>query len=473
MSIRRPYSVGMTGRYETDGAARGGPLRVQTSSAVREASTPAHQQFVAWMRQVAPYIHAFHDSTLVIAIPGELVLAGRLNALVQDLALLGALGMKIVVVNGCRPQIDEQMKLRGVEPRFSHRRRVTDQVALESAKEVAGEIRVDMEAAFSQGLPNTPMAHSSVRVVSGNFVLARPMGIVDGVDFQYSGDVRRVDAGAIRAALESGSVVLLSNIGFSPTGEAFNLQMEDVAAATAAALAADKLVYLMETDGIVDDRGRVLTEVSEAQVENALAEGVDDPTRLYLESALTACRGGVPRTHLLPYGVDGQVLLEFFLHDGIGTMLVPESLGALRVADHDDVPGILSLIRPLEEAGTLVKRDRALIESEIENFSVIEHDRVIFGCAALYPFPGQRMGEMACVAISPQSQGRGEGEILLRHIEQRARALGLDRLFVLTTKTTHWFQRHGFVRAGLDDLPSAKQGMYNYQRRSQVLIKNL
>ncbi len=425
------------------------------------------------MRQVAPYIHAFRDSTIVVAIPGELVAAGGLNALVQDLAMLGALGMKIVVVNGCRPQIDEQMKLRGVEPRFSHRRRQTDQVALECAKEAAGEIRLDMEAAFSQGLPNTPMAHSSVRVVSGNYLQARPMGIVDGVDFQYTGNVRRVDAQAIRAALDTGSVVLLSNIGFSPTGEAFNLQMEDVAAATAVALGADKLVYLMETDGLVDEHGRVLTEVSEAQVEATLAHDVPEPTRLYLETSLAACRGGVPRTHLLPYEVDGQVLLEFFLHDGIGTMLVPESLEALRVAGPEDVQGILALIRPLEEAGTLVKRDRALIESEIENFSVIEHDRVIFGCAALYPFPGERIGEMACVAVSPQTQGRGDGEVLLRHIEQRARAVGLDRLFVLTTQTTHWFLRHGFVTGSVDDLPSAKQGMYNFQRRSQVLVKKL
>ena len=425
------------------------------------------------MRQVAPYIHAFHDSTLVVAIPGELVAAGGLNAVVQDLAMLGSLGMKIVVVNGCRPQIDEQMRLRGVEPQFTHRRRRTDLVALECAKEVAGEIRLDMEAAFSQGLPNTPMAHSSVRVVSGNYVQARPMGVVDGVDFHYSGHVRRVDAPAIRAALDYGAVVLLSNIGFSPTGEAFNLQAEDVATAVAVALGTDKLVFLMETDGLVDETGRVLTEVSEAEVEATLDNEVADPLRLYLEAALAACRGGVPRTHLLPFAVDGQVLLEFFLHDGIGTMVVPESLESLRVAVPEDVPGILSIIRPLEEAGALVKRDRALIEAEIENFSVIEHDRVIFGCAALYPFPAERMGEMACVAVSTGTQGSGGGEVLLRHIEQRARAMGLDRLFVLTTQTTHWFQRQGFVPASVDALPSAKQGMYNYQRRSKVLIKAL
>ncbi|MDO5697081.1 MAG: amino-acid N-acetyltransferase [Dermatophilus congolensis] len=455
------------------GASRGSALRVKTSSAAQDTSTPAHKQFVTWMRQVAPYIHAFRDSTLVVAIPGELIEAGRLNALVQDLALLGALGMKIVVINGCRPQIDEQLHLRGYEPEFLNRRRRTDHVALECAKEVAGEIRLDMEAAFSQGLPNTPMAHSAMRVVSGNYVQARPIGIVDGVDFQYSGNVRRVDTEAIRAALDAGAVVLLSNIGFSPTGEAFNLQMEDVAVATAVALGADKLVYLMETDGLVDEQGRVLTEVSEAQVEATLAGGVDDPMRLYLECALAACRGGVPRTHLLPYAVDGQVLLEFFLHDGIGTMLVQQSLEDLRVAVAEDVPAILSIIRPLEESGALVKRDRALIESEIENFSVVEHDRVIFGCAALYPFPAERMGEMACVAVSPHSQGRGDGEVLLLHIELRARALGLTRLFVLTTQTTHWFLRHGFVPASVDDLPSTKQGMYNFQRRSRVLIKDL
>src|SRR5690606_8959319 len=329
--------------------------------------------FVAWLRRVAPYIHAFRGKTFVIGVPGEMILFGGINALIQDLSLLSAMGMRIVIVNGCRPQINEQLRLRGQEARYHNDVRITDHVALECAKEAAGEIRLDMEAGFSQGLPNTPMANAGVRVISGNFVLSRPVGIVDGVDFIYSGLVRKVDAQMIRNALDNGLIVLLSNIGYSATGDAFNLMMEDVAAATAIALDADKLVFVTEVDGVTDAQGELLSEISEAQAKRLLAGGqVATAVRPYLKAALHACEGGVARSHIVPFSMDGSVLLEFFLHDGVGSMVVEETLEALREATIDDVGGILAIIQPLEEDGTLVKRDRALIEAEIANFTVIE-----------------------------------------------------------------------------------------------------
>jgi len=438
------------------------------------AARPEDEQFVAWLRAVAPYIHAFRGRTFVVAFPGELVQAGRLNALVQDVSLLHAMGMRIVVVFGARPQINEQLRLRGGEARYEHGLRVTDAVALECAKEASGEMRLDIEAAFSQGLPNTPMAHAAIRVVSGNLVGSRPVGIVDGVDFMYTGLARRVDAPTIRFALDSGAIVLVSNLGFSPTGEAFNLAMEDVAAATAAALDADKLIFVTETPGVTDQDGQVLSEISEAEANRLLAAGtLPAESAFYLKHALRACEGGVARAHIIPFEVDGSVLLELFRHEGVGSMVVEETLEELREATLDDVGGILALIRPLEEDGTLVKRERALIERETTNFSVIEHDGVIFGCAALYPFPDDAIGEMACLAVNPLVQGRGDGERLLKRIEQRARAIGLKRLFVLTTRTTHWFLRRGFQLAGVEALPAERQNFYNWQRKSQVLIKNL
>ena len=437
-------------------------------------SPPGNEQFVAWLRQVAPYIHAFRGRTFVIAVPGELVEAGQLNALIQDLSLLHSMGVHLVVVCGCRPQINEQLRLRGQTARYHNGMRITDQVALECAKEVAGEIRLDIEAGFCQGLPNTPMAHSAVRVVSGNFILSRPVGIVDGVDFMYSGLVRKIDARQIRASLDNGLLVLLSNIGFSATGEAFNLSMEEVASATAIALDADKLVFITEIPGVLDDSGQVRTEISEVEAKALLAHGnLPEATRHYLGQALRACEGGVARSHILPFALDGSVLLEFFLHDGVGTMVVEETLEALREATIDDVGGILSIIQPLEVDGTLVKRDRALIEGEISNFTVIVHDRVIFGCAALYAFPEDGMAEMACLAVNPVSQGQGDGERLLQRIEQRARALGLKRLFVLTTRTGHWFLKRGFTLGSVDDLPGQRKNLYNWQRKSQVLVKML
>jgi amino-acid N-acetyltransferase len=431
-------------------------------------------QFVAWLRSVAPYIHAFRGKTLVVGFAGELVTSGRLNALVQDLSLLHAMGMRLVVVYGSRPQVEEQMLLRGATSRFHDGVRITDPVALECAKEAAGETRLDIEAAFSQGLPNTPMAHSTVRVISGNFVTARPVGIVDGVDFEHTGVVRKVDVNAIRTALANDALVLLPPLGFSPTGEAFNLGMEDLACATAIALDADKLIFVTETGGIVDREGTLLTEITEGRAREILAAGhLDRDAADYLRYALRACDGGVARAHLVPLAMDGSVLLELFLHDGVGSMVVEETLEALREATLDDVGGILALIRPLEEDGTLVKRDRSLIEREAGNFTVIEHDGVIFGCAALYAFPEDGMGELACLAVNPQVQGQGDGERILQRIEQRARAAGLTRLFVLTTRTSHWFQKRGFSIGSVDDLPRARKNLYNWQRKSQVLTKRL
>ena len=433
-----------------------------------------HVQFVAWLRAVAPYIHAFRGKTIVVAFGGELVTAGRLNALVQDLSLLHAMGMRLVLAFGSRPQVDEQMTLRGAQSRYHKGMRVTDPVALECAKEAAGETRLDIEAAFSQGLPNTPMAHSTVRVISGNFVTARPVGIVDGIDFEQTGLVRKVDVQTIRLALSSGALVVLPPLGFSPTGEAFNLAMEDVACSTAIALDADKLIFLTESGAITDESGELISEVAEGRARSLLEGGRLDPDAAdTLRYALRACDGGVARAHIVPMGVDGSVLLELFLHDGVGSMVVEETLEELREASSDDVGGIIALIRPLEEDGTLVKRDRGLIEREVENFTVIEHDSVIFGCAALYAFCEDRMGELACLAVNPKVQGQGDGERLLQRIEQRARAAGLDRLFVLTTRTGHWFLKRGFTAGSPDDLPRARKNLYNWQRKSLVLIKRL
>jgi amino-acid N-acetyltransferase len=430
--------------------------------------------FVGWLRTVAPYIHAFRGRTFVVGVPGELIATGRLNALVQDLGLLHAMGMRIVLVHGSRPQVEEQLRLRGAVSQSVNGIRVTDPVALECAKEAAGEIRLDIEAAFSQGLPNTPMAHSAIRVVSGNLITARPVGIVSGTDFQHTGLTRKVDAQTIRHLLDNGAIVLLSPLGFSPTGEAFNLSMEDVAANTAVALDADKLIFVADTGAITTRSGELLGEISEAQARSILGEAYLQPDAAnYLRQALRACEGGVARAHIVPFEPDGSVLLELFRHDGVGTMVVEETLEALREASTDDVGGILALIRPLEDDGTLVRRDRALIEREIGNFTVIEHDGVIFGCAALYAFPDSRMGEMACLAVTPGAQGQGDGERILTRIEQRARTAGLKQLFVLTTRTMHWFLKRGFIQASPEALPPQRQQLYNWQRKSQVLIKNL
>ena len=440
--------------------------------------------FVPWFRSVAPYIHTHRGKTFVVGIAGEAIAAGKLQNIAQDLALIQSMGVKIVLVHGFRPQVNEQLAAKGHVPQYSHGMRITDGVALDCAQEAAGQLRYEIEAAFSQGLPNTPMAGSTVRIMSGNFITARPVGIVDGVDFKHSGLVRKVDTAGIVQALDFGAMVLLSPFGFSPTGEAFNLSMEEVATSVAIELQADKLIFLTEIPGLrmqpdepASEDNPIDTELPLAAAEALLArlptalQPTD--TAFYLQHCVKACKSGVERSHILPFAVDGSLLLEVYVHDGIGTMVIDEKLESLREATGDDVGGILQLIEPFEKDGTLVKRDRTEIERDAALYSIVEHDGVIFACAALYPYPEAKTGEMAALTVSPQSQGQGDGEKILKRVEQRARAMGLQSIFVLTTRTMHWFIKRGFQHVDPDWLPEARKRKYNWDRKSQVLVKKL
>ncbi len=432
------------------------------------------EQFVKWLRLAAPYIHMFRGQTFVVAFPGELVKDGQLTVLAHDVSLLHALGIKVVLVHGLRPQVEEQLNLRHVKNRYYKGIRITDNDALECAKEAAGELRLDIEAAFSQGLPNTPMAHAEVRVISGNFVTATPLGIIDGINLEWTGRVRKIAADAIQSILDSDGIVLLSPLGYSPTGEAFNVLMEDVAVSAADALNAAKLIFLTETPVITDGEGNQIHDITPRQADILLTQGkVEENAGYYLKCCIKASLGGVPRAHLVPYSTDGAILLELFTHDGVGTMVTPQDVDLLREATIKDVGAILKLIEPYEANGTLVKRSRELLEREIGHFSVLEHDGVIYGCAALYLFPAEKMAEMACLIVDPEMQGEGDGERILTHMENRARSLGVETLFILTTQTAHWFLQQGFSYATVDDLPKDKKRIYNWQRRSQVLVKKL
>ncbi len=434
--------------------------------------------FVAWLRDVAPYIHSFRGKTFVIGFAGELVQKGGLEALIQDVAMLHAMGMRIVLVHGSRPQVQEQLDLRKVTSRYGTGAmsgyRITDPAALECAKEASGELRLDIEAAFSQGLPNTPMAGSRISVISGNFIIARPVGIVDGVDFMHTGLVRKVDSESIAHSLVNNKIVLMSPLGFSPTGQAFNIAYEDVATATAMAVKADKLIFLTEYNGITNLDGELIKEFSLRQLEDHISglTLADADLKVLLQNAIRAIKSGVSRVHLLPHDRDGALLEELFTHDGISTMIAASDIEHLREANLDDVGGILQLIEPLEDEGILVARGRDTIERDITHFSVIEHDRVLFGCAALFPYPNG-LGELSCLAVDPQAQESGDGERLLKRIEARAKAAGLKKLFVLTTRTEHWFLKRGFVRASVDDLPAERKELYNWERKSMVLTKNI
>jgi amino-acid N-acetyltransferase len=379
--------------------------------------------------------------------------------------------VRLVIVHGVRPHVERRMARGEIEGRYVGDLRVTDAAALECVKEAVGEVRCELEAALSMGLPNTPMAGADIRVSGGNFVTAQPVGVVDGVDLQFTGRVRKIDAVAINNRLRDEEIVLLSPLGYSPTGEIFNLTVEDVAASTAAAIGADKLIFMMDNEGVVDAAGELRAELTIAEAEALLPDLPPGDAKVYLPHAVRACRMGVARAHLISAATDGALLTEVFTHDGIGTMLTASGLDELREATIDDAGGILQLIEPLEEQGVLVKRSRERLEQEIDRFFVFEHDGLIVACGALYPFDGEAAAELACLAVAPAYRDAGLGDRMLRHAAMRARAMRLKRLFVLTTQATHWFLERGFAEGEVEALPESKKRLYNWQRRSKVLIR--
>ena len=445
---------------------------------VAETEEQVGSALVAWVRQAAPYIHAFRGRTFVIAFGGEVLEGTAAQALAQDFNLLASLGIRLVLVHGARPQIDTEMLRRGLKPRFHKGLRVTDGAALECVKSAMGVTRIEIEALLSQGLPNTPMAGAWMRVTGGNFITAQPMGVIAGVDYHYTGAVRNIIADEIKADLDQQNVVLVTPLGVSPTGEIFNLAWEEVAEAVAVALQADKLIFLCSAPGVVDKQGDLRDAVTVDDVEKLLSRRIKQAPELarVLPGAVRACRAGVGRVHFLDRLADGAMLMEFFTREGVGTVMTRTPLARLREATVEDVGAILALIAPLEADGTLVKRGRERLEMEIGRFSVLEHDGIVIGCAALYPFSAvkgkERAGEMACFTVMSEYRRGGYGDQLRKHLEARARKLKLKRLFVLTTRTAHWFIERGFTERGVEALPDAKRELYNYRRRSKILVKD-
>ncbi|WP_036801587.1 amino-acid N-acetyltransferase [Photobacterium marinum] len=433
---------------------------------------------VKGFRQSAPYLNAHNGKTIVIMLGGEAIADSNFPRIVNDIALLTSLGLRIVLVYGARPQINQLLEAHNVSSPYHKRIRVTDKRTLELAKQAAGQLQLDITARFSMGLNNTPMAGSQIHIVSGNFIIAQPLGVDDGTDYHNSGRIRRIDCQAINRQLEQGAVVLLGPIASSVTGECFNLTSEEVATQLAIRLKADKLIGFCSEQGVLNDDGSVASEMLPHEAEQALQKLIENDaddcgTGRFLRGAITACLAGVPRSHLISYKEDGALIQELFSIDGIGTQIVMASAEKTRQAGIDDIGGILALIRPLEQDGILVRRSREQLEQEIGQFTIIERDGLIIGCAALYPFEDEGMAEMACVAIHPDYRDGDRGVILLNKLRQQAKSIGLKQLFVLTTRSLHWFLEQGFYESSVDQLPMAKKALYNFQRRSKILILEL
>lgn len=438
-------------------------------------TTATHNQsFVHWFRQSSPYIHAFRGKTFVLTFDGAAVASPLFAGLIHDIALLNALGIRLIIVHGARPQIEKSLQQAGHQFKYVDGLRITDDTALLCVKQAVGTVRVEIEAQLSMGLPNSPMAGAKVQVISGNFVTAQPLGIRNGIDFHHTGEVRRIDNMAIKQCLDSGAVVLASPLGYSPTGEIFNLTANEVATAIAVEMNADKLLFLTEAEGIHNAADELVRELTTQQAKSLLKQQQTSADELqYLRHAINASRQGVKRTHLIDRRVDGGLLQELFSRDGIGTLITSTQYENTHQASIDDVGGIIELIKPMEADGILVRRSREQLELEINHFSVIERDGTIVACAALYPDSKGQLAELACLAVHPDYRKANRGGELLSFIEKQAQQQGIKQIFVLTTMSSHWFKERGFVEKEIDSLPIERQAFYNFQRNSKVFVKNI
>ncbi|MCG8707248.1 amino-acid N-acetyltransferase [Brenneria sp. 4F2] len=441
---------------------------------MKERST----ELVEGFRHTVPYINAHRGKTFVIMLGGEAIEHENFANIVNDIGLLHSLGIKLVVVYGARPQIDSNLTTHHYEPIYHKNVRITDRTTLELVKQAAGMLQLDITARLSMSLNNTPLQGAHINVVSGNFIIAQPLGVDDGVDYCHSGRIRRIDEEALHRQLDNGAIVLLGPVAVSVTGESFNLTSEEVATQLAIKLKAEKMIGFCSSQGVTNEEGKIVSELfpddAQQRIEALEKDGdYQSGTVRFLRGAVKACRSGVRRSHLISYQDDGALLQELFSRDGIGTQIVMESAEQVRRATINDIGGILELIRPLEQQGILVRRSREQLEMEIDKFTVIVRDNLTIACAALYPFPEESIGEMACVAVHPDYRSSLRGDMLLQRIASQARLQGLKKLFVLTTHSIHWFQERGFLPAEVEMLPRKKQELYNYQRRSKILVLDL
>ncbi len=427
--------------------------------------------FVSWFRDSSPYIHAHRNRTFVIYFGGEAVLDETLNTLVHDFALLNNLGIRLVLVHGIRPQIDLHLQQQNKQSQFHQQLRITDDTALRCVKESAGLARVEIESLLSLGLANSPMSGAKIRVISGNFVTAQPLGVLDGIDYQHTGKVRRIDSSAIHQQLELGNIVLISPVGYSPSGELFNLSAEQLATEIAIALQAEKLILMTEQSCLSTETGQLIAQMTSSETQYLIDNETQlaTSTKCALQSAIYGCQSGVERVHILNRKIDGALLIELFSRDGIGTLISSIEYETLRPATISDIPGILELIKPLQQQGILVQRSEEHLEIDIKDYFVIDRDGLIIGCSALHKISHSSAGLIACLAVHPDYQRSARGNQLLEQLFIAARQNSLQQLFALSTQTMHWFKERGFQASHFNDLPPALQGNYNHLRNAKVL----
>jgi amino-acid N-acetyltransferase len=420
------------------------------------------------LRGILQYVTHFRDKIFVVAIDGEILGSENFANILLDIAVLRSLSIRVVLVHGAGLQIEQAAQEQGIRPSNSDGIGLIDETTLEISINVA--LRLTNQ--IMEGLTQVDL-----RAAYANCIIAHPSGIVRGVDFQKSGKVERVDAKILELFLNEEIVPVIPPLGFDGEGRTFRVNSDLVALEVAEALHAAKLIYLSAFDGLVLD-GQRIGHLVAPELEEVLKKQKDKlPKGLLskLEHAAQACRYGVPRVHLLNGNVNEALLAEIFSNGGVGTMVYSNEYEQIRHLYKKDIREVMSLIQQSVRSEELVRRTRTEILADIDDYWVLEIDRHIVGCVAMYPYPEHKMAELACLYVSRSNENQGLGRKLISFVESLARERGFSKLIALSTQAFVYLQQKGgFAEAGPEILPPARRAKYEASgRNSRILLKNL
>ena len=445
---------------------------------VSSLSNSTQSSFVQNFRLSAKYINQFNQNIFVIALSGYVFNESQFEKIAQDINLLHSLNIKVILVYGARPQVESILIKNKIPVRLVKNMRVTSNAALKHVIEVNGAIRIKIEATLSTIKSMSEGMHLS----SGNFLTAMPVGIVDGIDMESTGKIRGVDVEAIKNKLNHHEIVIVSPIGYSPIGQIFNLSYEQTAANIAAAINADKLIYYVDANGILNERGELIPELTSEKAHKLISHIEEKPSSEsaqnlsyddfnILKSSLFAIENKIKKVHLINRHIDGSLIEELFTEKGSGTILTELALENFRKATEGDIKDIYRILFPLEKRKILIERDLTQIKEMINQFYVLEHDKKFIGCVSLNSF--KESLELASFSIEPKYQKLGFGKKLLKFCELEAKKLKYDEIFILTTQSEHWFAENEFKEKSKELMPTFKKETYQSERNSKYLTKKL
>ena len=418
-----------------------------------------HREQVDLIREVFYYQNRFDGKTIVLKIDYPILNAPHFPQLLKDLAMLRATGIEIILVPGAREWIDAVLKEYDIESEYVDGVRIATQDSIPFIRMAAFDVANRLM---------TLLTAFQANAVIGNFIRARGIGVVDGVDFQNSGRVEKILKEPLQQILDQGMIPIFPCIGWNAAGKPYNLSSDEIALAVAEALQAEKLFFVTDSDGFMETRfklppglvknsdGRVARlSLEEAEEVLNLNAGNPDPDLKYLALALTACRKGTERAHVVDGRMEGAILREIFSNLGIGTMVYGNDYESIRPMKADDIGDVLRLMQPLMQEGILIKRTEDDLMARQGDFVVYSIDDVVHACGALHDY-GEGQGEIAAIATNPVYGHLSMGRKIVSYLVEKAARVGMTRVFVLTTRTVDWFEQLGFVEADLESLPARK-----------------